>query len=73
MRRMNNLFRAYGNFDVVKGVFSFYADITVRGGKINGYVKPLFRDMRVYDQRQDRDKSLFRKLYECLVGGLAGC
>lgn len=72
MRRMNDLFRAYGNFDVVKGRFSLYADITVKGGKINGYVKPLFRDMQVYDHRQDREKSLFRKLYERLVGGLAG-
>lgn len=72
MRRMNDLFRAYGNFDVVKGVFSFYSDLTVRGGKIDGYVKPLFRDMDVYDRRQDRDKSIFRKLYEGLVGGISG-
>ena len=40
--------------------------------KIDGYVKPLFRDMKVYDQRQDREKSVFRKLYEGLVGGIAG-
>lgn len=69
---MNDLFRAYGNFDVVKGAFSFYSDLTVRAGKIDGYVKPLFRDMDVYDRRQDRDKSIFRKLYEGLVGGLSG-
>lgn len=72
MRRMNDLFRAYGNFDVVKGAFSFYSDLTVRAGKVDGYVKPLFRDMDVYDRRQDRDKSLFRKLYEGLIGGLSG-
>ncbi len=71
MRRMNDLFRAYGNFDVVKGAFSFYSDLTVRAGKVDGYVKPLFRDMDVYDRRQDRDKSVFRKLYEGLVGGLS--
>ncbi len=71
MRAMNNLFRAYGNFDVVKGSFSFYSELTVKQGKINGYVKPLFRDMDVYDSRQDREKSLFRKLYEGLVGGLS--
>jgi hypothetical protein len=27
--------------------------------------------MDVYDSRQDRDKSLFRKLYEGLIGGLS--
>ena len=71
MRTMNNLFRAYGNFDVVEGKFSFYSELKVRQGKIDGYVKPLFRDMDVYDARQDRDKSLFRKLYEGLVGGIS--
>lgn len=72
MRTMNDLFRAYGNFDVVAGVFSFYSEMKVRQGKIDGYVKPLFRDMKVYDERQDREKSVFRKLYESLVGGIAG-
>jgi Domain of Unknown Function (DUF748) len=72
MRTMNDLFRAYGNFDVVAGMFSFYSEIKVRQGKIDGYVKPLFRDMKVYDERQDREKSVFRKLYEGLVGGIAG-
>jgi len=72
MRTMNDLLRAYGNFDVVAGVFSFYSEIKVRQGKIDGYVKPLFRDMKVYDQRQDGEKSLFRKVYEGLVGGIAG-
>jgi len=68
---MNNLFRAYGNFDVVNGSFSFYSELTVRQGKIDGYIKPLFRDMDVYDSRQDRDKTLFRKIYEGLVGGIS--
>jgi hypothetical protein len=72
LRTMNDLFRAYGNFDVAGGVFSLYSEIKVRQGKIEGYVKPLFRDMDVYDERQDREKSVFRKLYEGLVGGIAG-
>jgi hypothetical protein len=72
MRKMNDLFRAYGNFDLTAGVFSLYSEIKVRQGTIQGYVKPLFRDMNVYDERQDREKSVFRKLYEGLVGGIAG-
>jgi hypothetical protein len=28
--------------------------------------------MKVYDRRQDAEKSLFRKLYEGLVGGISG-
>src|SRR5262249_37789121 len=54
------------------GNFSMYSEIKIRQGKIDGYVKPLFSDMKVYDQRQDAEKSLFRKLYEGLIGGISG-
>jgi hypothetical protein len=71
MKTMNDLFRGYGNFDVVGGRFSFFSEITVRGGNIKGYVKPLFQEMDVYDRRQDKEKGLFRKLYEGVIGGLS--
>ena len=72
MTRMNDLLRAYGKFDVVAGSFSFYSELKARDGNLEGYVKPLFKGMKVYDRRQDRDKTLFRQLYEMLVGGVAG-
>ena len=71
MTRMNDLLRAYGKFDVVAGNFSLYSQLQVKNGRIDGYIKPLFKDMNVYDKRQDADKSVFRKLYEGLVGGVA--
>lgn len=72
MTLMNDLLRSYGKFDVVAGSFSFYSELKARDGRIDGYVKPLFKGMNVYDRRQDRDKSAFRKVYEMLVGGVAG-
>ena len=71
MKSMNNLWRSYGNFDVVAGQFSFYSELSVRNGNVEGYVKPLFQNMDVYDQRQDEEKGIFRKLYEGLIGGLS--
>jgi Domain of Unknown Function (DUF748) len=68
---MNDLLRAYGNFDVVAGRFSLYSEASVREREVTGYVKPLFQDMVVYDRRQDRDKGPLRKLYEGVVGGLS--
>ncbi len=68
---MNDLFRAYGKFDVEAGTFSLYSELTIRNDAISGYLKPFFRDMKVYDRREDRDKRLFRRLYEMLVGGVA--
>jgi uncharacterized protein DUF748 len=68
---MNDLLRAYGKFDVVAGRFFFYSELSVRDGAIGGYVKPFFKDMVVYDPRQDKDKTAFRKVYERVVGGVA--
>ena len=71
MKSMNNLWRSYGNFDVVAGQFSFYSELTVRNGNVEGYVKPLFNNMDVYDSRQDKEKGIFRQLYEGLIGGFS--
>jgi Domain of Unknown Function (DUF748) len=66
---MNNLLRAHGKFDVVGGVFSVYSELAVQGNEVRGYVKPLFRDVKVYDASQDRHKPALRKLYERIVQG----
>lgn len=71
MKSMNQLFRAYGNFDVVAGTFSFFSELAVRNGRIDGYVKPLFGEVKIYDPKQDRHRGLLGKLYEGLLEGLA--
>ena len=68
---MNDLLRAYGNFDVAAGTFSLVTELHVKNDAITGYIKPFFKDLKVYDRRKDKGKSLFHKLYEMLVGGVA--
>jgi hypothetical protein len=41
IRAMNDLLQAYGNFDVVAGLFSLYSELSVKNRQIQGYVKPL--------------------------------
>lgn len=72
LEAMNELLKAYGNFDVVGGTFSLFSEIRVQGERITGYVKPLFKDLEAYDRRQDREKNAFRKLYEKLLEGISG-
>lgn len=72
MRAMNDLFRARGDFDVVAGRFSFFSELYLTGGRVDGYIKPLFSDVDVYDRRQDRGDALGQQFYESLVGGVAG-
>jgi hypothetical protein len=71
MKAMNQLLRAHGNFDVVRGFFSLYTQLRVQKGAVRGYIKPLFKEMDVYDAQQDQEKNLFQKIYEGLVGGVS--
>jgi hypothetical protein len=68
---MNDLFRAYGRFDVTEGTFAFYSELEIRNDAISGYIKPFFKDVKVYDKRTDKEKKSFRRLYEMLIGGVA--
>jgi hypothetical protein len=67
VKSMNNLLRAYGGMDVVSGVFSIFTEMAVRNGSIDGYLKPLFKDVKAYDPTQDSDKGLLKKIYEKLI------
>jgi hypothetical protein len=69
MPTMSDLFRAFGKFDIEAGLFSFYSELTIKGDRVDGYVKPLFKGMKVYDRRKVKD--LFHKLYVGLVGGIS--
>jgi len=64
LKALNDLLRAHAKIDVESGVFSVYSEVTVKAGRIKGYVKPLFRDLDVYDADQDRDKSFGKKQKE---------
>ena len=68
---MNDLLRAYGRFDAAEGRFSFYSELSAKNGVITGYVKPLFKDMKIYSKEQEEGKPALRKMYEGVVGGVA--
>jgi hypothetical protein len=69
---LNDVLRAYGDFDVVAGEFSLITELHVKNREITGYVKPFFKDMDVYDRRQDKKQGVGHRLYEKMVGGVAG-
>jgi uncharacterized protein DUF748 len=71
MRLLNDLWRSYGNFDVVGGLFSLYTELKVKNDEVSGYVKPLFTDVKAYDRRQDQNKGVFHNIYERLIGGVS--
>jgi hypothetical protein len=67
MRKMNDLLRAHAKFDVVSGIFSVFSEMHVHDGRIDGYVKPLFSDLKVYDKDKDAEKTFGTKVKEKAV------
>lgn len=68
---MNDVLRSYGNFDVSAGVFSLITELHISNDRITGYIKPFFKDIKVYDKRRDNDQGTMHKLYEKMIGGVA--
>jgi Domain of Unknown Function (DUF748) len=71
MRAMNDILRAHAKIDVASGVFSVFSEVSVKNGRVQGYVKPLFKDLDVYDKEQDEEKSLGKKLKEKAADAVA--
>ena len=67
---MNDLLRAYGNFDVSAGIFSLIAELHIKHELISGYIKPFFKGIQVYDRRKDKDQAIFHQLYERVMDGV---
>jgi Domain of Unknown Function (DUF748) len=59
---MNDLLRATAKLDVASGGLSVFSEATVKNGYVNGYVKPLFKDLKVYDKDKDADKTFGQKV-----------
>ncbi|HEY3304311.1 MAG TPA: DUF748 domain-containing protein [Candidatus Binatia bacterium] len=71
MTSLNPLLLNAANFDVNEGSFSLYSEARVRDGQVNGYIKPLFKNLDVYDAEKDADKSFGQKLKQGLIGAVA--
>ncbi len=70
LKAMNNILRAHAGADVQAGTFAFFSEMTVQRGKVDGYVKPFFKDVDVYDPAQDEDQGFLKQVYEGLLDGL---
>ncbi|QRY77220.1 DUF748 domain-containing protein [Pseudomonas sp. PDNC002] len=72
LRRLNDFASAYGKFDFNQGHGTLVIEAQAEKGQLSGYIKPLLRDVDVFNWQQDvenKDKSLFRSIWEALVGG----
>ncbi len=70
--RLNDFASAYANFDFQAGTGELVTEAAVEGGELQGYIKPLLRNVEIFNFEQDisnADKGLLRGLWEAVVGG----
>lgn len=53
---LNGLLKAHAGVDVAEGLFSLYSEITVKDGQVEGYIKPLIKNLKIYDRQKDSGK-----------------
>lgn len=71
LRRLNDFASAYGKFDFNAGHGDVVIEAQAQNGRLSGYIKPLLRDVDVFNWQQDvenRNKGFFRSVWEALVG-----
>jgi len=63
--RFNEFFEAYANLGLKSGTLNFYSEAAARNGQIEGYVKPLIKNLEIADT--DSTDGLIKKLYKGAV------
>jgi hypothetical protein len=66
---MNDILRAYGRFDVAAGQFSVFSEVSIKDGDRNGYVKPMFANLEVYNYQKDKNTGVLHQAKELVIGG----
>ncbi len=66
---LNDILRAYGRFDVAAGQFSVFSEVSIKDGDINGYVKPMFANLEVYNYQKDKNTDVLHQAKELVIGG----
>ena len=67
LRALNPILRTAASIDAEAGTLELVAEMDVADGRFEGYVKPLLRDVEIYDLGED-DEGLLGQIWEALVG-----
>ena len=71
LKSLNDFASAYGKFDFNAGSGDVVIEAQAKKGTLSGYIKPLLRDVEVFNWQQDvenQNKSFFRSIWEAVVG-----
>lgn len=67
--KLNELSLTYGKFDFKRGWFDLVIEADSKEGRITGYVKPLFRDLKVFSLTEDlKEGDVLQFFWQALIG-----
>lgn len=67
---LNDFLKAYGKFDVERGVFGLYASVAAKDASHEGYLKVFFEDLNVFEWEKERKKNALEVFWQAIVGTL---
>jgi hypothetical protein len=71
--KINDLSLNYGKFDFKRGWFDLVVEADAKEGQIAGYVKPLFRDVKIFSLTEDlKGGNVVQTFWQALVGAAIG-
>ncbi|MDB6125149.1 MAG: hypothetical protein JWQ71_4142 [Pedosphaera sp.] len=69
--KINDLALTYGKFDFKRGWFDLVIETDAKEGQLTGYVKPLFRDLKVFSLQQDiKEDNVLQFFWQAMVGAV---
>jgi hypothetical protein len=68
--KTNDLARAYGKFDFERGWFDLVVQVDAKEGNFEGYVKPLFRNLKIISMQDVKEDNFLQVFWEALAGGV---
>jgi hypothetical protein len=67
--KINDLATSYGKFNFKRGWFDLVVEADAKEGQINGYAKPLFRNLKVFSLTDDlKEDNILQFFWQALVG-----
>lgn len=68
--KLNDFARTYGKFDFKRGWFDLVLEADSKEGQLTGYVKPLFRHLKVFSLTADiKEDNVLQFFWQALIGG----
>jgi hypothetical protein len=73
LKTLNDFTSAYARFDFQDGEGELLVEVEAREGQLDGYIKPLLSDVRIFDleeQIEDEEKGFLRGMWEAFLHGV---